>query len=166
MPEAQTPVISDEKAATLPTAKALLWVVTLVSIAMSLYHMYVAAFGPPETMFFRGTHLMFALTLVFILYPLVPGRSPWWRLADAALLVAGIASVLHIFINYDAFINRIIYIDELTTADKIYAVVCVAVVLEGTRRVIGLALPLTAVVFLTYAVGFTFVKTPMLLEQL
>jgi TRAP transporter 4TM/12TM fusion protein len=160
------PPVSDEKPATLPTAKALLWGVTLVSVAMSLYHMYVAAFGPPESMFFRGTHLMFALTLVFILYPLVPGRSPWWRLADAALLVAGLASVLHIFLNYDAFINRIIYIDELTTADKVYAVVCVAVVLEGTRRVIGWALPVTALVFLTYAVGFTFVKTPMLLEQL
>ena len=166
MSEVPTPVISDEKAATLPTAKALLWGVTLVSIAMSLYHMYVAAFGPPETMFFRGTHLMFAMTLVFILYPLMPGRSPWWRLADAALLAAGIASVLHILFNYDAFINRIIYIDELTAADKIYAVVCVAVVLEGTRRVIGWALPLTALVFLGYAVGFTFVKTPMLLEQL
>ena len=159
-------VVSDEKAATLPTAKALLWGVTLISIAMSLYHMYVAAFGPPETMFFRGTHLVFAMTLVFSLYPLMPGRSPWWRLLDAALLAAGTASVLHILVNYDAFINRIIYIDELTTADKVYAVVCIGVVLEGTRRVIGWALPLTAVAFLAYAVGFTFVKTPMLLEQL
>jgi TRAP transporter 4TM/12TM fusion protein len=164
--EVQTPVVSDENAATLPTARALLWGVTLVSVAMSLYHMYVAAFGPPEAMFFRGTHLIFALTLVFVLYPLMPQRSPWWRLVDAAWLAAGVASVLHIFFTYDAFINRIIYIDELTIADKVYAVLCVAVVLEGTRRVIGWALPLTALAFLTYAAGFTFVKTPMLLEQL
>ena len=166
MSEVPAAVASDEKAATLPTARWLLWGVTLVSVAMSLYHMYVAAFGPPEAMFFRGTHLIFALTLVFVLYPLLPARSPWWRLADAALLAAGVASVLHILLNYDAFINRIIYIDELTAADKVYAVLCIAVVLEATRRVIGLALPLTALAFLGYAVFFTFVKPPMLLEQL
>ena len=40
------------------------------------------------------------------------------------------------------------------------------VVLEGTRRVIGWALPLTAIVFLVYAMLFTQVKFPVLLEQL
>ena len=146
-----TTVVSDERAATAPQAKALAWAVTLVAAAMSLYHMYVAAFGPPEAMIFRGTHLLFALTLVFLLYPLAPRRSWWWRLADAALLAAGWAMVLHIFINYEYFINRIIYIDDLTTWDKVYAVAGVLVVLEGTRRVIGWALPITAMLFLGYA---------------
>ena len=40
------------------------------------------------------------------------------------------------------------------------------IVLEGTRRVIGWALPLTAIAFLVYAVLFTRVKFPVLLEQL
>jgi TRAP transporter 4TM/12TM fusion protein len=164
--EPATPVISDEMPSTTPQIKALAWAVTLVAVAMSLYHMYAAAFGPPEALIFRGTHLLFALTLVFILFPLAPQRSAAWRLVDAALLAAGWAMVLHIFLNYDYFINRIIYIDDLTTLDKIYSVVSVVVVLEATRRVIGLALPLTALVFLTYAVFFTNVTTPMLMEQL
>ena len=61
---------------------ALRYVVAAVAAAMSLYHMYVAAFGPPEAFIFRGTHLLFAITLVYILYPLMPGRRAAWRLLD------------------------------------------------------------------------------------
>jgi TRAP transporter 4TM/12TM fusion protein len=139
--------------------------VQAVAVAMSLYHMYVAAFGPPEAIIFRGTHLLFALTLVFLLYPTRPGR-PAWRTLDFALLALGFGFVLHIFTNYDYFINRIIYIDDLTNWDRLYALVAVAIVLEGTRRVIGLALPLTSIAFLVYAVAFTNVKPDVLLEQL
>jgi len=42
----------------------------------------------------------------------------------------------------------------------------VLTVLEGTRRVIGWALPLTAIIFLTYAIFFTQVKIDVLIEQL
>src|SRR5688572_14668159 len=133
---------------------------------MSLYHMYVAAFGPPEAVIFRGTHFLFAITLVYVLYPLMPGRRAAWRIVDLVLLAAAWAMVLHIFFNYSYFNNRIIYIDELTAWDKFYAVVSILVVLEGTRRVIGWALPITALVFLAYAVFFTQVRTPVLLEQL
>jgi TRAP-type uncharacterized transport system fused permease subunit len=62
-------VISDESIAVDPTSKVLKKLITVIAVAMSLYHMYVAAFGPPEAVVFRGTHLMFALALVFLLYP-------------------------------------------------------------------------------------------------
>ena len=87
------PVISEETPATPPRSRGLAAVVTLVAVAMSAYHMYIAAFGPPEAVIFRGTHLLFALTLVFILYPLMPGRSSAWRIADAALLAVGFSFV-------------------------------------------------------------------------
>ena len=53
---------------------------------------------------------------------------------DGALLVAGWGIVLHIFLNYEYYTNRIIYIDELTFWDKFWAVVAMLIVLEGTRR--------------------------------
>jgi TRAP transporter 4TM/12TM fusion protein len=158
--------MSEEKAATTPVTQWLRWLVAGVAVTMSVYHMYVAAFGPPEAMIFRGTHLMFALALVFMLYPVRPAGSAAWRVADLLLLAGGLGAVLHIFFNYDYFTNRIIYIDELTIADKFWAIVSVLVVLEGTRRVLGWALPLTAIAFLVYAAFFTHVKTPVLLEQL
>ena len=153
--------VSDEKPATLPAQKALRWLALAIAVAMSLYHMYVAAFGPPEAVIFRGTHLLFALTLVFILYPAGAGAR---RLIDLALLAGGWGLVLHIFLNYSYFENRIIYIDDLLFWDKFYAVVSVIVVLEATRRVIGWALPVTALCFLGYALS-THVKLPVLMEQ-
>ena len=161
-----TPVVTEEAQPTPPQWRGLAVVVTLVAVAMSLYHMYVAAFGPPEAVIFRGTHLLFAYALLFILYPFKPDGSPWWRALDAALLIAGFASVLYIFVNYEYFTNRIIYIDELTFWDKFYSVVGILVVLEATRRVIGWSLPVTAIAFVAYALFFTQVKFPVLLEQL
>ena len=158
-------VVSEEAQPTTPTSRYLRWLIQLVAAAMSLYHMYVAAFGPPEAIIFRGTHLLFALTLVFLLYPTRPGRAAW-RAFDLLLLALGAGFVLHIFLGYEAFINRIIYIDDLTASDKFYAVTAVVIVLEATRRVIGLSLPLTAIAFLIFAIGFTRVTPDVLMEQL
>jgi TRAP transporter 4TM/12TM fusion protein len=155
-------VVSDEKPATPPERKVLRSAALAIAVAMSLYHMYVAAFGPPEAVIFRGTHLLFALTLVFILYPAGNGAR---RFIDLVLLAGGWGLVLHIFLNYSYFENRIIYIDDLTSWDKFYAVVSVIVILEATRRVIGWALPLTALCFLVYAGLFTHVTPPVLMEQ-
>jgi TRAP transporter 4TM/12TM fusion protein len=157
-------VVFDELPATAPRTPALRYLVAAVAVAMSVYHMYVAAFGPPEALVFRGTHLLFALTLVFLLFPLRPGR-PAWRAADVLMLLLSYGFVLHILLNYEYFVNRIIYIDDLTTQDRFYAVIATLVVLEGTRRVIGWALPLTALAFLAYAVFFTRVTPDVLMEQ-
>jgi TRAP transporter 4TM/12TM fusion protein len=156
----------EENAATAPTTRALRVVVGVIAVVMSLYHMWVAGFGPPEAVIFRGTHLLFALTLVFLLFPLRADGGAPARVLDAALLVLGWGAVLHIFFNYQEFTNRIIYIDDLTPWDTFYGVALVLVILEGTRRVIGWALPLTAIVFIAYAALFTQVKFPVLLEQL
>jgi len=156
----------EENTAAAPTTRALRAVVTVIAVAMSLYHMWVAGFGPPEAVIFRGTHLLFALTLVFLLFPLRPGGSALARAVDVALLLLGWGAVLHIFVDYQAFTNRIIYIDDLTPWDKFYGIAAVVVVLEGTRRVIGWALPLTAICFLVYSALFTQIKFQVLLEQL
>ena len=59
--------MADERAGVIPAA--LRWVTGGIAIAMSLYHMWFAASAPPEAMIFRGTHLLFALVLVFLLFP-------------------------------------------------------------------------------------------------
>ena len=160
-------VVSEEKATLAPASPLMRRVITVIAVAMSLYHMYVTGFGPPEAVIYRGTHLMFALVLVFLLFPSRRGSAnPWSRSYDMLLLVLGLGGVLHIFVNYEAFIYRIIYIDDLTTGDTLWGIVMVIIVLEATRRIIGWALPLTAMVFMGYAMFFTNVKWPVLLEQL
>lgn len=159
-------VISDENQAVDPTAGLLRQLVTVLAVSMSLYHMYVAGFGPPDAVVFRGIHLMFALALVFLLYPAREDGGLPWRVSDLLLMALGLAGVMHIFLDYQNFVNRIIYIDDLTKTDIFFALAMIVVVLEGTRRVIGWALPLTAIVFVVYAAFFTQVKFPVLMEQL
>jgi TRAP transporter 4TM/12TM fusion protein len=155
-----------EIAADASTSRLLARLVAALAVAMSLFHMHVAAFGPPETYFFRGTHLLFALVLVFLLYPLRRGGAIATRLIDGTLIAAACGFIGYLLLSHEYVVNRIIYIDELSTADRVFAVLAVLVVLEGTRRVIGWALPLTALAFLLYAAAFTKVTSGVLLEQL
>jgi len=141
--------------------------VTVIAVAMAIYHMWAIAFGAPEAVFYRGIHLSFALTLLFLIYrrsSTMEGEPP--ELLDYALLVAGVAPILYLFVFYDYIVNRIFYIDELTLADMIFGTMLTMVVLEATRRVIGLALPITAVVFLIYGLFIARLEPMQLIDQL
>ncbi|WP_341703736.1 TRAP transporter fused permease subunit [Ferrovibrio sp.] len=142
-------------------------VAALIGAAMAVYHMYVIAFGPPEAMIFRAIHLSFAVTLILLLYPLAEkdGRRRFVWL-DAIVYAVAAAAIGHLFVNFDYFINRIIYIDDLTTFDMVAGVGLVLVVLDCTRRVIGWALPVTALCFISYTLFFSDVAPMVLVDQL
>jgi TRAP transporter 4TM/12TM fusion protein len=143
------------------------WTTGGIAIAMSLYHLWFTATPPPEALIFRGTHLLFAMVLVFLLVP-AAGREGPRRLLwlDAALVAASLAAVGYLFVNYPVIVNRIIYIDELTVWDKALATLTVVLVLDASRRVIGWALPVTALIFLGYTLFLTDIKVAVLLEQM
>ena len=140
---------------------------TAIAISMALYHMWAIAFGTPEAILFRGMHLLFALTLVFLIYRRLTaddGKPP--ALLDYALIALSAAPILYLFFNYDYIINRIFYIDELTNADMIFGTILTLIVLEATRRVIGWALPITAFIFLAYGLFVARLDPMQMLDQL
>ncbi|MEK7877306.1 MAG: hypothetical protein AAB325_14080, partial [Pseudomonadota bacterium] len=49
--------------------------IALIAVSMSVYHLVVAFIGAPQQFFFRSTHLLFAMTLVFLLYPSLRKRA-------------------------------------------------------------------------------------------
>jgi TRAP transporter 4TM/12TM fusion protein len=139
----------------------------LVGVAMALYHMWAIAGGAPEAIIFRGTHLLFALVLTFLLFRRTAaqaGEPP--NLLDYGLLTLSAAPVVYLFVNYDYVVNRIYYIDDLTPADMALATLLVVIIMEATRRLIGWALPLTAIVFLAYGLLVARVEPMRLLDQL
>jgi len=139
--------------------------IVVIGVAMALYHMYAIAVAPPEALVFRGVHLLFALVLVFLCFPLAKNRATAGP-GDLLLLAVGASIVLYIFINYNYLVNRTFYVDDPLPSDTVMAVLAVLIVLEATRRVIGLALPLTAGVFLAYALLFTDVGFSRLVDQM
>ncbi len=153
--------------------------VTAIALAMGFYHMWVIAFGTPEAILFRGTHLLFALVLVFLLYrrttakddlPVsdeqkrTDARLP--SLMDYALVALAAAPILYLFFNYEYVVTRIYYVDDLSIADMTLGVILTAIVLEGTRRVIGWALPITALIFLAYGLFIARLGLERMLDQL
>jgi TRAP transporter 4TM/12TM fusion protein len=140
--------------------------VVVISVVMTIYHMWMIAFGAPEAVIFRGTHLLFALVLLFLIYRRSGQPDGLPTPLDYLLLALGVAPILHLFINYDYIINRIFYVDDLTPTDIAMGTIMVLIILEATRRVIGWALPLTAIVFLAYGLLVAHLKPQDMLDQL
>lgn len=139
---------------------------TVIGVLMAAYHVWAIAFGTPEEIWFRGTHLLFAVTLIFIIYRRngTPDGLP--SAMDLVLLVLAAAPILYLFANYEYVVTRIFYVDELSTADMIMGTLMTVLVLEATRRVIGWALPLTAIVFLIYGLFIARLEPMRLIDQL
>jgi TRAP transporter 4TM/12TM fusion protein len=139
---------------------------TVIAVLMVSYHIWAIAFGTPEAVWFRGTHLLFAMTLVFIIHRFSGAPEGLPSGIDFVLLVLAVAPILYLFVEYDYIVNRIFYVDDLTPADMVMGVVMTVMVLEATRRVIGWALPITAIVFLFYALFIARLEPQRMLDQL
>jgi len=127
--------------------------ITLIAVAMSLYHLTVAFIGAPQALFFRSTHLLFALALVFLMFPGFvrrEGTKVSWL--EWMFIAASIVTIAYIWINHDYLLQRFVFVDDPTRIELVLGTVFVLIVLEATRRVIGWALPATALVFLIYGV--------------
>ena len=146
--------------------------ISVVSVAMAAYHFYVVLIGAPSIFYFRGSHLLFALVLAFLYYQTVKQRrndepiSLADRLLTTGFIGFSIASIGYLFVEHDYVLDRFAYVDDLRTADLILGVALTILVLESTRRIIGLALPITALVFLAYGIFVAELRAGELIDQM
>jgi TRAP transporter 4TM/12TM fusion protein len=143
------------------------WTIFAVGLSMSCFHLYVAWFGPPDALTFRSTHLAFALVLAFLMLPARKGAEverPRWL--EAALIIASLVVCGYLVVEREYIMNRMVYVDALRPADWVLSAATVLLVLEATRRAVGMTLPLTAVVFLLYAIFPGGSDLRQLMEQL
>jgi TRAP transporter 4TM/12TM fusion protein len=139
-------------------------VIVAIGVAMALYHLYAIAISPPSAFQYRIGHLLFAIGLTFLAYPLARGRGwTWW---DAPFLLAAVAGVAYPLVVGDYIENRTLWVDDPNAYDLVFGTVTILMVLEGTRRIIGLALPLTAVAFLAWALTLGGIEYARVVEQL
>ncbi len=125
---------------------------TLIACAMSLFHLYAGVFGSLHAMRQGSLHLLFALILVFLLYPAHRGRAGrQLAVYDWLLAAAGIASLGYVLLNFEyiAF-ERFRYVTPVLAAEKVFGILLVLVILEAARRTIGLFLTIVAALFIVY----------------
>ncbi len=128
---------------------ALLWSLFQLWIASPLPFVFgFGVFNDTET---RAIHLAFALLLAFLVYPAFK-RSPrnYVPLLDIALGLVACAAAAYLFLAYEQLAQRP---GNLTTLDLITACVGIPLLLEATRRALGPALAVIALVFLVYSVA-------------
>lgn len=129
------------------------WCILWVAVAMSLYHLYaLSGITVVTSVKLYAIHLGFSFLLIFLVYPLtstsrkVKIRFPIY---DFIFGLIGISTTAYIILFYQDFIFRID--NAPTIPDLIVGAIAILLVLEISRRTIGLSMPIVAIVFLVYA---------------
>lgn len=139
-----------DKEATFRTFKGWLNIfIRVLCIVFSAFHLYTAANGLYAPQIQRSIHLAFVLVLIFLLYPArATGNKHSLTWYDTILAIAGAAVCLYITFNY-----RRIVMDAgpASPTDLIFGCASILLVLEATRRIVGLPITLVAIFFLLYA---------------
>lgn len=147
-----------ENAERIDNLKLLMRITTLVALCMAAFHIYTGIFGVFESVFQRSLHVLFALVLVFLMYtPSGAKRDDNSKMAwfDYFLIFLVLISVGYVTLNSSTIASRYAYVTPLSGYEIFAGVIGVVLLLEATRRTMGLALPLIAAVF----IGYVFVGT-------
>ena len=138
-----------------PTVARLILIVTL---CWSLFQLWIASplpfaigigvFNDTQS---RAIHLAFAVFLAYLAYPAF-SRSPRNRVpvTDWVFALVGAFCASYLFFFYRELSTRP---GQPTTQDLVVAVIGIALLLEATRRALGLPMVIVAVVFLGYTFG-------------
>ncbi len=125
--------------------------VTAVAITLSLFQLYTAGISPLAAIYQRSVHLVLIMILAFALYP--PVKSAARDKIDIYLIIDGILILLaltigaYIWIEFNAIVERQ---GDWITTDVVMGTIALFLVMEATRRVIGLFMSAIAIIFLLF----------------
>lgn len=119
----------------------------LTAVFFSVWYLYTSGFGLVSTETNRGFYLMLTSLLVFLLFPARAGaprdRPSVFDLIWAALALLSVGYWIDQYVDYA--INRV---SDPNRWDLIMGAIAIAVMLETSRRVLGITIVLIALVFL------------------
>ena len=130
-------------------------VVSAIGICFSLYQLYALQVSPQDPWILRSMHFAFASVLGFLLYP-ATFRSPRNRIQiiDIVLILASLGVLTYTLHQFKFLAWRLTMVP--ITTDVIVSTVLIILVLELTRRCVGLPLVILCVFFLFYSWGGQF----------
>jgi TRAP transporter 4TM/12TM fusion protein len=141
----------DPEAGTRKLTGILGYIVFFGLLAFSLFQLYTAIFGVFTAQIQRTVHLGFALSLIFLLFPANRKKRQKGKLQIAwydgilALLSIGVGAYWPLF-----FEDLVMSVGRLTTLDFTVGIIAILLVLEATRRTVGLPIMIIAIIFILY----------------
>jgi len=140
----------DPESATRKLEGVFKWIVFIGLIAFSVFQVVFSIFQVLPIQKLLSIHLGFALALIFLLFPArrksKKKTSVAWYDLILAVLSVGVGSYLPIM--FDTIVNRI---GVMTTLDFTVGLIGILLVLEATRRAVGMPIMIIALIFLAYA---------------
>lgn len=139
------------------------WVVSFLGVALTLFHLYTGYFGTLPSQQQGAIHLGTALGLMFLLFPAKKGLQkkqttvPWY---DVLLAFTAIYVTYHKIIFFESILQS--RISGYGTLDVIISILGILLLLEATRRTVGLPIVIVASVAILYAVFGNFMPTQIL----
>ncbi|KKL72743.1 hypothetical protein LCGC14_2081870, partial [marine sediment metagenome] len=133
------------------------YVIPTVAVIWSFFQLSIASWLILDSTFIRATHLGFAILIVFLNYPLFKktrfglkflSSSDKIPIMDYVIAIAAAFTALYIMIDYAGITTCY---GAPITQDVIMGVALTVFLLEASRRVIGPALPIIAMLFIGYA---------------
>jgi TRAP-type uncharacterized transport system fused permease subunit len=116
-------------------------------VASSLFTLYTAGFGLLSALDQRSIHWAFMSFPLFLLYPLFSKDKEKRRSIDYVLAVGAVVAGVYVALTWESDPLRLA---EPTWIDTAMGLLMIIVVLEGSRRSIGMSLTVIALCFLVY----------------
>ena len=148
--------IEEEEGATNRYQGALGVFVSVLAVAMSLFHLYAAVEIVPAYIL-RPVHVAFALVLLFLLFPAARRFRHRLMWPDVILAILSIAVVAYMLYWGDEFGDRAVV---PTIMDQVFGVTLILLILEANRRSSTWILPFIVCLFIAYAVLGPYLPPP------
>ncbi len=135
------------------------WLIPVIALSWSLFQLAVASFLLLDATYIRAIHLAFAISLVYLSYPMFKkpkknrvlnyfAQKNRYTLLDYAAVIIAALAVLYLLFDFLGISNRQ---GSPLSRDLIIGTVLILFLLEAARRALGPALPVVAIVFILYA---------------
>lgn len=122
------------------------WTVLVLGMFFVLMHLYGGTYGAPDSLLYRSLHVNVALALVFLTRPLGSG---WIRSIDYLLVAGALCVQTYFFIELETWNIRTVFFRPV---DYAVSLLFIGLILEATRRVVGMILVLICLFFCAHAV--------------
>ncbi|MCM3706469.1 TRAP transporter permease [Cytobacillus firmus] len=126
-------------------SRVFLLIISVLAIGMSVFHVYTAGFGTLPSWEQRSIHVVWALLLIFLLFPFRKGKK--FSVIDVLFVILTLAIGAYCLFGAEGIQSRQGNVGQY---DMVFGTILIALVLEATRRTNGLAMMLIGLLFLVY----------------